>query len=75
LPEPQEGKCWNKKLAMQAFHNGQIAERKLGYILAAVEHDYRKVFWSAEADFACRKISESEFKKTVEAAKIIWLGE
>ncbi|WP_212668832.1 hypothetical protein [Pseudoalteromonas sp. NBT06-2] len=37
LPHAPKGQKWNKKLAMDYFHNNQITERKLGYILAEIE--------------------------------------
>jgi hypothetical protein len=75
LPEPPEGQSWNKKLAMQSFHQGKITERKLGYILADTEYKYMKIVWSAEDDLAAGKITEAEFNKLTEDAKLIWLGE
>lgn len=74
LPEPPVGKSWNKKLAMVHFHAGNITERKLGYILAAIEYEYQKIVWSAEDDLATGKITKAEFKKIVKDAKFIWLG-
>jgi hypothetical protein len=75
LPDPPPGKSWNKKLAMEQFHKGKISERRLGYILAAVEYDYMKVVWSAEDDLASKKITEAEFNKLISDAKLIWHGE
>ena len=59
LTEPPEGKSWNKKLAMDQFHIGNISERKLGYILAAIEYEYQKIAWPAESDLAEGKISQA----------------
>ena len=75
LPEPPTGKEWDKKLAMHHFHQGNITERKLGYILAAIEYDYIKVVWVAEDDLANGLISEAEFDKILKQAKRKWLGE
>ena len=75
LPPPPEGKEWNKKLVMQHFSEGHITERKLGYVLAAIEHEYQKVVWPAEDDLASGKITEIEFNSIVQAAKLKWLGE
>jgi hypothetical protein len=75
LPEPPAGKSWNKSLAMQQFHKGNITEQKLGYILAAVEYDYMKIVWSAEDDLASEKITESEFSRIIKEARFNWLGE
>ena len=75
LPEPPTGKSWNKKLAMQQFHDGKITERKLGYILAAIEYEYMKIVWPAKDDLNSGKITENEFNKIVNDAKLNWLGE
>ena len=75
LPQPPEGKSWNKKLAMHHFHKGNITERKLGYILAAIEYEYQKVAWPAEDDLANGKITQDEFNKVIKDAKFKWLGE
>ena len=75
LPEPPKGLSWNKKLAMLHFHKGNITERKLGYILVAIEDKYQKITWSAEDDLASGKITNTEFKKIVKDAKLNWLGE
>ena len=64
-----------KKLAMHHFHKGNITERKLGYILAAIEYEYQKVAWAAEDDLANGKITQAEFNKIIEEAKSKWLGE
>lgn len=75
LPESPEGGSWNKKTAMRHFRKGNITERKLGYILAAIEYEYQKVTWQAEKDLASRKITQDEFDQIVANAKVIWLGE
>ena len=75
LPQPPEGKSWNKKLAMDHFHKGTITERKLGYILAAIEYEYQKVAWPAEDDLSNGKITQAEFNKIIKEAKFKWLGE
>jgi hypothetical protein len=75
LPQPPEGKSWNKKLAMYHFKNGDITERKLGYILAATEHEYIMTSRAANDKLTQGKINKDEFDKTVEEAKYIWLGE
>jgi len=75
LPEPPEGKAWNKKIAMAEFHDGRITEQKLGYILAAIEYEYQKVVWTAEDDLAEGKITKAEFKKLELKARHMWLGE
>ncbi len=75
LPEPPEGKLWNKKLVMERFHKGKITERKLGYILADIEYKYMKIVRSAKDDLASGKITEAELKRIDKDAKFIWLGE
>jgi len=75
LPEPPPGKTWNKKLAMDSFHDGKISERKLGYVLAEVEFRYMKAMWKAEDDLAEGKISKEEFEEIEERARKIWQGE
>jgi hypothetical protein len=75
LPEPPTDKSWNKKLAMQQFHGGKITERKLGYILAAIEYEYMKIVRPAEDDLDSGKITKNEFNKIVKDAKLNWLGE
>ena len=75
LPQPPKGLSWNKKLAMHHFHKGNITERKLGYILAAIEFEYQKVAWPAEEDLASGKINQAEFDKVIKDAKFNWLGE
>ncbi|MBQ4863040.1 hypothetical protein J8L98_15245 [Pseudoalteromonas sp. MMG013] len=75
LPQPPEDELWNKKLAMHYFHQNLISERKLGYILAAIEYEYQKVAWPAEDDLADGKITQAEFNKIIKDAKFKWLGE
>ena len=75
LPQAPEGKSWNKKLAMHHFHEENITERKLGYILAAIEYEYQKVAWPAEDDLADGKITQAEFNQIIKDAKFKWLGE
>lgn len=75
LPQPPDGVSWNKKTAMHHFHAGNITERKLGYILAAIEYEYQKVTWKAEDDLANGTISQNQFDRIVEDAKLKWLGE
>jgi hypothetical protein len=75
LPQPSKGKSWNKKLAMDSFHQGIITEQKLGYILAAIEYEYQKVAWPAEDDLADGKITQAEFEQIIKDAKLKWLGE
>lgn len=60
---------------MHHFHMGNITERKLGYILAAIEYEYQKVVWPAEGDLANGKITQPEFNKIIKDAKFKWLGE
>lgn len=74
LPQPPEGELWNKKIAMREFHNGSLTERKLGYILAAIEYDYQKVAWKADSDLASGTITKAEFNKIIKDAKLKWLG-
>ncbi|WP_440877011.1 hypothetical protein [Thalassotalea sp. PLHSN55] len=62
-------------MALHHFHKGCISERKLGYILAAIEYEYQKVAWSAEDDLAHGKISQAEFNRIIKEAKFKWLGE
>lgn len=54
---------------------GGCSERKLGYILAAIEYEYQKVTWPAEDDFANGKITRTELNKIIKDAKFKWLGE
>lgn len=75
LPESPEGESWNKKLAMHHFHNGNITERKLGYILAAIENSYQQVVWSAEDNLASGQITRTQFDNIMKDAKLKWLGE
>ncbi|WP_249348282.1 hypothetical protein [Pseudoalteromonas aurantia] len=75
LPQLPEGLSWNKKRAMAQFHEGNITERKLGYILASIENDYTKIAWAAEDDLASGKITEQQYKVIIEQAKLVWLGE
>lgn len=74
LPQPPEGELWNKKIAMREFYNGSLTERKLGYILAAIEYDYQKVAWKADSDLASGTITKAEFNKIIKDAKLKWLG-
>ncbi|WP_286266967.1 hypothetical protein [Thalassotalea atypica] len=75
LPETPDGAPWNKKLAMSLFHEGKIKERKLGYILAAIEYEYQKIVWPAKDDLANGKITAAEFDKLEKEARFKWLGE
>lgn len=75
LPQPPKEEAWNKKLAMEHFHKGSITERKLGYILAAIEYEYQKVAWPAEGDLASGEITQAEFNNIIKDAKLKWLGE
>ncbi|WP_259386407.1 hypothetical protein [Pseudoalteromonas sp. MSK9-3] len=75
LPQLPEGLSWNRKRAMAQFHEGNITERKLGYILASIENDYTKIAWSAEDDLASGKITEQQYKVIIDQAKLVWLGE
>ncbi|TAP41039.1 hypothetical protein EYS00_07445 [Alteromonas sp. KUL49] len=75
LPLPPEGDLWNKKLAMQQFHKGSITEKELGYVLAAIEHEYQTTVFSAESDLANGKITQDEFDIMVKSATLKWLGE
>ena len=60
---------------MHNFHKGDITERKLGYILAAIEYEYQKITWSAEDDLVNGKITQTEYNKVIKDAKFKWLGE
>jgi len=75
LPKPPKGKPWNKKTAMFHFKNNDITERKLGYVLAAIEYEYHLKMLDAETRFASGKIDETQFNKVTREAKFIWLGE
>jgi len=75
LPKAPDGKSWNKKLAMEQFHQGKITERKLGYILAAIEYEYQKIVWPAESELASGKMTKTEFNKIEKEARLKWLGE
>ena len=74
LPQPPKGNTWNKKLAMHHFHKGDISERKLGYILAAIEYEYQKTVWLAEDDLTNDKITQTEYDEIIKEAKFKWLG-
>ncbi len=74
LPQPPEGKSWNKKLALSAFHNGKITETELGYILAEIEYQYQQLIWQAENQLASGKITKAEFNQVIKNAKFTWLG-
>ena len=74
LPKPPHGNKWNKKLAMATFYQDKITEQKLGYILAAIEYDYMKIVWAAEADLAKGSITQAEFNHIQQTAKKAWLG-
>ena len=74
LPEAPDGKAWNKALAMHHFHQGDITEQKLGYILAAIEYDYYLATRSANDDLLKGKITEQEYEAIVKEAKYKWLG-
>lgn len=75
LPAPPKGQRWNKRIAMQLYHQGDITEQQLGYILAAIEYDYMQVVWPAEDDLAAGRISQEAFNKINKKARYIWLGE
>jgi hypothetical protein len=75
LATPPQGKHWNKKIAMQSYHQGGITEQQLGYILAAIEYDYMQVVLPAEDELAVGKISQEAFNKINKKARYIWLGE
>jgi len=75
LPEPPEGKSWNKKLAMSHFKSKKITERKLGYILAATEYEYHLKMLDAEKRLADGNIDRTEFNKITQEAELIWRGE
>ncbi|EWH08795.1 lipoprotein, partial [Catenovulum agarivorans DS-2] len=75
LPKPPEGESWNKKLAMSHFKNGKITERKLGYVLAAIEYEYYLKIVDAEKRFAKGNIDETAFNKITQEAEFVWRGE
>ena len=75
LPKPPEGKSWNKKLAMYHFKKGDITEQKLGYVLAAIEHEYIVTSRAAEVKLTQGKISKVEFEQIISDARYAWLGE
>lgn len=75
LPEPPQGKAWNKKLAMQHFHQGAFSEQKLGYILADIEHKFIMIRRDAEAKLSANEINQTQFDDIVGKAKKVWLGE
>jgi hypothetical protein len=74
LPEPPEGKSWNKKLAMEHYKKGDITERKLGYVLAEIEYRYRKTVTAAEDDLSAGKIDQATFNQIAKTARFEWLG-
>jgi hypothetical protein len=75
LPKPPEGKSWNKKLAMHHFKKGDITEQKLGYVLAAIEHEYIVTSRAAEVKLTQGEISKVEFEQIISDARYAWLGE
>ncbi|NMP32005.1 hypothetical protein HII17_10540 [Thalassotalea sp. M1531] len=75
LPKPPNNEPWNKKVAMSQFHAGKITEKKLGYILAAIEYEYQKIVWAAEDDLANGKITQADFNTLEKSARRLWQGE
>jgi len=75
LPLPPKGQRWNKKLAMQQFHQGYISETKLGYILAEIEYLYLITMRQARQALADGKIDQARFENISKQAKYHWLGE
>lgn len=75
LPKPPQGQSWNKKMAMFHFKNNEITERKLGYVLAAIEYEYHLKMLDAEKRFAEGDIDKTELNKITTQAEFIWRGE
>ena len=75
LPKAPEGFQWNKKLAMSYFYQDKISERKLGYILAEIEHTFNLAVISAEDELIQNNITQTEFDLKVSQAKIEWPGQ
>jgi hypothetical protein len=75
LPKPPKGLPWNKKMAMHHFENDEISERKLGYILAAIEYKYHLKMLDAEKRYADGEIDKTEFNKITAQAEFDWRGE
>ncbi|MDP4535314.1 hypothetical protein Q3O60_03820 [Alkalimonas collagenimarina] len=74
LPEPPEGKPWNKALAMEHYKKGHMTERQLGYVLAEIEYSYRKTVTAAEDDLSEGKIDQAQFNQIDRKARFEWLG-
>ena len=74
LPEPPEGKLWNKKLAMEHYKKGDMTEKKLGYVLAELEYSYRKTVMAAEDDLSEGRIDQLQFNQIAKTARFKWLG-
>ena len=60
---------------MSYFYQDKISERKLGYILAEIEHTFNLAVISAEDELRQNKITQTEFDLKVSQAKIEWLGQ
>lgn len=74
LPSPPPGKSWNKALAMHEFKQKRLTERKLGYLLAQLEWDFRVIEQDLENQLANKTITEEQAKRQLDAARKIWLG-
>lgn len=75
LPPTPSAQPWNRVLAMKHFHQGDISESQLGYILAEIESQYRMVESFAEKQLASGILSQSEFEGKIKQARLAWLGE
>lgn len=74
-PVPDGHDYWTKKLAMEHFNADKISERKLGYILADTEWEYRLTIMAAENELADGKITQRQFNDIEEQARKKWLGD
>ena len=69
LPAPPQDMSWNKKIALQEFKDGNISEKKYGYILAAIEYEYWVTKQRAEQHFEAGEIDENEYDQVLLEAK------
>lgn len=61
LPTPPQGKEWSKKLAKQAFSNGEFTERKLGYLLANLEYQFWQTKSKLDQQLAASVITQKQY--------------
>ncbi|WKD48921.1 hypothetical protein [Microbulbifer spongiae] len=69
LPAAPGDGNWNKKTAKQQFSKKLITEKKLGYILAAIEYEYWQKLQKAEEQLSNSSITQKKYEKLVKQAK------